>query len=138
MLVELRGRSGRSDRLLVTCQATVLTFIFLMTTVSCSRPDMPEPRVGIFEPLFSSPVIDTANRPLVQRDGGRSKVQRAQPGTSASPKVATVHAPKATPVSRPASKKANTPPRLDTQREQQLFQEFQDFLEWRRRQKDPP
>ena len=48
---------------------------------------------------------------------------------TASPKVATVNAPKA--------KKANTPPRLDTQREQQLFQEFQDFLEWRRRQKDP-
>jgi hypothetical protein len=82
--------------------------------VSCSMPTahMPQPRPGI--------------------------VERVQPTTSASPKVATVQAPKATPVSRPASKKTNTPPRLDTQREQQLFQEFQDFLEWRRRQKDPP
>src|SRR6266700_110750 len=135
MLVELRGRSGRSDRLLVTCQATVLTFIFLMTTVSCSRPDMPEPRVGMFEPLFSRPVVETANRPLVQRDKGQPKVQREQPRTSASPKVATVHAPKATSVLRPTSKKANTPPRLNSQKEQQLFQEF---LEWRKRRRDPP
>jgi len=96
---------------------------------------MPEPRVGIFEPLFSSPVIDTANRPVVQRDKGQPKVQRGQPRTAASPKVATVHAPKATSVSRPTSKKAATPPRLDTQREQRLFQEF---LEWRKRQKNLP
>ncbi len=101
MIVELRGRS---DRLLVTCQAMVPTLVILMTTVSCSRPDMPEPRVGIFEPLFSSPVIDTAK-------------------------------PKATSVLRPTSKKANTPPRLNSQKEQQLFQEF---MEWRKRQKDPP
>jgi len=132
MIVELRGRS---DRLLVTCQAMVPTLVILMTTVSCSRPDMPEPRVGIFEPLFSSPVIDTANRPVVQRDKGQPKVQRGQPRTAASPKVATVHAPKATSVSRPTSKKAATPPRLDTQREQRLFQEF---LEWRKRQKNLP
>jgi hypothetical protein len=65
-------------------------------------------------------------------------VERVQPRTSASPKIATAHAPKATSVSRPAANKANTPPRLDTQREQQLFHEFQEFLEWRRRQKDPP
>jgi len=110
MLVELRERVGRRDRLLFTC-ATVPTFIILMTTVSCSTPgpEMPQRRAGI--------------------------VERAQPRPTASPKVATANAPKATSVSRPAAKKANTPPRLDTQREQQLFQEF---LEWRRRQKNQP
>jgi hypothetical protein len=67
-------------------------------------------------------------------------VEREQPRISASPKVATANAPKATSasVTRPVSKKANTPPRLGTQREQELFQEFQEFLEWRQRQKDPP
>jgi hypothetical protein len=45
-----------------------------------------------------------------------------QPTISTSPKVAAVPAPKA--------KKANTPPRPDAQREQQLYQEF---LEWRNR-----
>ena len=89
MLVELRERVGRRDRLLFTC-ATVPTFIILMTTVSCSTlgPEMPH---------------------------------------TASPKVATVNAPKA--------KKANTPPRVDAQEEQELFQEF---LEWRKRKKDLP
>jgi hypothetical protein len=101
MLVELRDRVGRRDRLLFTC-ATVPTFIILMTTVSCSTPgpEMPQRRAGI--------------------------VEREQPKPTASPKVATVNAPKA--------KKANTPPRLDAQKEQQLFQEF---LEWRERQKRP-
>jgi hypothetical protein len=95
---------------------------------------MPEPRVGIFGPLFSSPAIDTADQQVV-RDKGQPKVQRVQPRTSASAKVATVHAPKATgaSVSRPASKKASTPQRVNTQREEQLFQEF---LEWRKRQKN--
>ena len=89
MLVELRERIGRRDRLLFTC-ATVPTFIILMTTVSCSTlgPEMPH---------------------------------------TASPKVATVNAPKA--------KKTNTPPRVDAQEEQQLFQEF---LEWRKSRKDQP
>ena len=89
MLVELRERIGRRDRLLFTC-ATVPTFIILMTTVSCSTlgPEMPH---------------------------------------TASPKVATVNAPKA--------KKANTPPRVDAQEVQELFQEF---LEWRKRKKDLP
>jgi hypothetical protein len=97
---------------------------------------MPEPRVGIFGPLFSSPVIDTADQQVVQRDKGQPKVQRVQPRTSASPKVAAVHAPKATgaSVSRHALKKAATPPRLNTQREQQQL--FQEFLEWRKRQKN--
>src|SRR5438105_4305354 len=120
MLVELRGRSGRRERLLFTCQAALPTFIILMTTVSCSKPDMPEPRVGFFEPLFSNPVIDPADRPLVQRDKGQPKARRERPSTSALRKVATVHAPKVTgaPVSRHTSKKASTPPRLDAQREQ--------------------
>jgi hypothetical protein len=98
MLVELRDRVGRRDRLLFTC-ATVPTFIILMTTVSCSTPgpEMPQRRAGI--------------------------VEREQPKPTASPKVATVNAPKA--------KKANTPPQLDTQEVQQLYQEF---LEWRTRQ----
>ena len=111
MLVELRERTRRRDRLLFACKATVSTLMILVTTVSCSTPTahMPQPRAGI--------------------------VERVQPRTSASPKVATVDAPKATPVSRPASKKANTPPPLDAQREQQLYQEF---LEWRSRQKDQP
>jgi hypothetical protein len=101
MLVELRDRVGRRARLLFTC-ATVPTFIILMTTVSCSTsgPEMPQRRAGI--------------------------VERAQPKPTASPKVATVNAPK--------EKKANTPPRPDAQEEQQLFQEF---LEWRKRQKRP-
>lgn len=134
MLVELRGRR---DRLLFICQAAVPTFMILMTTVSCSRPDMPEPRVGIFGPPFSSPVIDTADQQVVQRDKRQPKVQRERPRISASPKVAAVHAPKATgaSVSRHASKKVNTPPRLNAQKERQLFEEF---LEWRRRQKELP
>ena len=135
MLVELRGRRGRRNRLLVTGQAMVPTLVILMTTVSCSRPDMPEPRVGIFGPPFSGPVVETANRPLVQRDKGQLKIRREPPRIAASPKVATVHAPKATSVSRPTSKKAATPPRLNAQREQQLFEEF---LEWRKRQKGLP
>src|SRR5262245_16058193 len=56
-----------------------------------------------------------------QRDEEQPSVRREQePKTSASPKVATAPAPRA--------KKANTPPRLDAQKEQQLYQEF---LEWR-------
>jgi hypothetical protein len=89
MLVELRERVGRRDRPLFTC-AIVLTFIILMTTVSCSTlgPQMPN---------------------------------------TASPKVATVNAPKA--------KKANTPARVDAQEEQELYQEF---LEWQKRRKKQP
>jgi hypothetical protein len=64
-----------------------------------------------------------ANQQSYQRDEEQPKVRREQPKTSTLPKVATVPAPKA--------KKANTPPRLDAQKEQQLYQEF---LEWRNRQ----
>jgi hypothetical protein len=74
-------------------------------------------------PLLSLPVIDAANQQSDQREEEQPKVRRKEPKTSASPKVATVPAPKA--------KKANTPPRLVAQKEQQLYQEF---LEWRMRQ----
>jgi hypothetical protein len=111
--------------------------MILLTTVSCSRPDMPQPGAGIVErePWVSSPVTDAANTRLVERDQGQSKVKREQPRTSGARKVAAVHAPKTTgaSVSRPASKKVNTSPRLDPKKEQQLFEEF---LEWRRRQKE--
>jgi hypothetical protein len=73
-------------------------------------------------PLFSPPVIDAENQQSDQRDEGQPKVRREQPKTSTSPKVATVPAPK--------TKKANTPPRHDAQKEEQLYQEF---LEWRKR-----
>ena len=58
-----------------------------------------------------------------QRDEEQPKIRREQPETSTSPKVATVPVPKV--------KKASTPPRVDAQKEQQLYQEF---LEWRTRQ----
>jgi hypothetical protein len=137
MLVDLRGRDGR-DRLLFTYQTTMLTLIILITTVSCSAPVRPEPSIGSFErePPFSNPVTGAANPPLVQTREGQTKMQRAQTKSSASPKVATVHAPKATTqsASRPAAKKANTPPRIDAQKAQ-LFREFQ---EWQRRRIDLP
>jgi hypothetical protein len=134
----LRRRNGGRYRLL-TYKATVPTLIVAMTTMSCSTRDTPQPRTGIFEreTFFLYPLIDAANTRSGQRDEGQPKVQGARPKTSASPKVATVHAPKTTSASgpRPAAKKANTPPRLDAQREEQLFQEF---LEWRKRQKGLP
>ena len=129
MLVELLRRGGTRDRFFFV-QATVPTLIILMTTMSCSKHDMPQPVVQIAELLFPDQVTDGANRQVVQSGEGRAKVQREQPRTSTSPKVAKAAS---TPVSREASKKVSTPPRLDTQRERELFQEF---LEWRRRQTD--
>jgi hypothetical protein len=138
MLVDLRRRGATRDRLLFTSQTTMLTFMIVVTTVSCSRPDMPQPDVGIVErePSFPSLMIDAANPQLVQPREAQPKVRRAQPGTSASPKVATVHAQKATTGSaaRPTSKKTNTPPRIDAEKEQ-LFREFQ---EWQTRNRQPP
>jgi len=134
MLVDLRGPGGGGDRILFICRATAPMLMILMTTVSCSRSaDMP---VGVVE-LFSGRVTEAPDLQSVQSGEGSPKVRRQQPRPSASPKVATVHAPNAPrrSVSQPAAKKANTPQRLDSQREQQLFQEF---LEWRKRQKDLP
>jgi len=75
------------------------------------------------EPWFSFPWTDSTSPQSDQRNEGQPKIRREQPKTSTSSKVATVPAPKA--------KKANTPPQLDTQEVQQLYQEF---LEWRTRQ----
>jgi hypothetical protein len=95
---------------------------------------MPPPPVGILE-LFSGRVTEAPKRQVIQRDEAPPKVRRAQPRTSASPKVAKVHAPNTAsrPVSPGTSKKAKTPPRPDAQRDRQLFEEF---LEWRSRQKN--
>src|SRR5215470_13358115 len=136
MLSDFRGRGRRRDRLLFACQAIIPAVIILMTAVSCSRPgaDMPPPPVGILE-LFSGRVTEAPKRQVIQREEAPPKVRRAQPRITAPPKVAKLHAPNTT--SRPASpgapKKANTPPRPNAQRERQLFEEF---LEWRSRQKD--
>jgi hypothetical protein len=89
-----------------------------MTTVSCTTLDE-------CLPTFSLPGTDTPNQQLAQRDEEQPKARREQPKNSASPKVATVSAPKA--------KKASTPPQPDAQRERQLFQEF---LQWKNRQRD--
>jgi hypothetical protein len=64
--------------------------------------------------------IVSREQPIVSREP--PVVIREQPETSTPPKVATVPAPK--------PKKASTPPRIDAQKEQQLYQEF---LEWRNR-----
>ena len=63
-----------------------------------------------------------ANQQPDQTDEEQPKAHREQPKSSTPPKVATAPAPKA--------KKANTPPRLAAQKEQQLYQEF---LEWQNR-----
>ena len=136
MLLDLRGRCGRRDRRLFTYQ-TVLTPIVLLTTVSCSTlpADIQQPLLGFAEcDLFSGLVTEDPRQQVLQQEELR---RREQPSTSATPKVATVRAPNATsrPVPGDASKKANTPPRVDVQKERQLFKEF---LEWRGRQVDLP
>ncbi len=88
----------------------------------------PDPHNDCFRKLRSDPQIGygqggASASSLDQRDEGQPIVSREQPETSTSPKVATVPVPKV--------KKANTPPRVDAQKEQQLYQEF---LEWRNRQ----
>jgi hypothetical protein len=94
MLVDLRRRSDRRDRLHFTC-ATVPTLIILITTVSCSTPgpDVPQRRAGI--------------------------VERAQPSPTALPKVATVNAPKAKKANTPPRPDAQKEQQLF-----QEFQEF--------------
>ena len=87
----------------------------------------PDPHNDCVRKLRSDAQLDYgqggANQQSDQRDEEQPKVRREPPKTSTSPKVAMVPAPKA--------KKANTPPQLDTQEAQQLYQEF---LEWRTRQ----
>ena len=149
MLLDLRVRGGSRDRVLFTSRAILPTLIILMTTMSCSRPDLPQPYVEIVEPeLFSAPVTEAPRRKLVQGDEAQPKVRREQPKASASRKVATSrkaateHAPNTTSpaASDRVAKKAKAPPRPDAQTpdaqtEEQLFQEF---LEWRRRQTGMP
>src|SRR5262249_19398099 len=92
------------------CRATVAALIILITAVSCSGPpaNLPPP-IAEFVELFSA--TEAPKQQLVQRGAAQPKV------------------------GRPAAKKANTPPALDAQKEQQLYQEF---LEWRKRQKGQP
>jgi hypothetical protein len=138
MIFDLRMRGGSRDRLPFASQTTLPTLIILMTTVSCSRPDLPPPRVGFGEfELFSGLVTEAPKQQLVQEDEAHPKIRRETPKTSASRKVATAHPPKRTSPSASGrvSKKANTPARPDAQSEQQLFQEF---LEWRKQQNDLP
>src|SRR5690349_16938065 len=128
MLLDLRGQGGRRDRLLLTCQAAVPALVIVLTTVSCSRPapDMPPPRVGFFDELFPPRITEPPRRQLVQRDQAPPKARPEQPRTSASPKavsappkVAKVQPANATSRSGSpsASKKANTPPRSNVERE---------------------
>jgi hypothetical protein len=86
----------------------VPALIILTTTVSCSGPraDLPPPIAEIVE-LFST--TETPKQQFVQRDDAQPKSRL------------------------PPSKKASTPPTSDAQREQQLYQEF---LEWRKNQRD--
>jgi hypothetical protein len=109
MFFDLLG--GRRDRLLFICQTMVPALIILLTSVSCSGPpaNLPPPIAGIVE-LFSG--TEAPKQQLVQRDAAQPKV------------------------GRPASKKASTPAQLDAQREQQQL--YQEFLEWRSRQKKQP
>jgi hypothetical protein len=134
MLLGLPG--GRRDRLLFICQVTVPALVILMTTVSCSGPgvDMPLPSGGIVE-LFTGGTTEAPNQQAVQQNEAQPKARRGQPKASTSPKVAQEQGPKSTgqSASRTASKKASTPPQSDTQTEQQLYQEF---LEWRKSQRN--
>src|SRR5262245_24108000 len=132
MFLDLRGRCGRGDRRLFAYRATVLTPLLLFTTVSCSTlpDDIQSPLLAFAECDLNSGLV-TEQQVLQISPKGR----REQPSTSATPKVATVGAPNATsrPASGDASKKANTRPRSDVERERKLFKEF---LEWRGRQVD--
>jgi hypothetical protein len=141
MFVDLRRRGNGRSRVLFTCQATVPMLIILMTSVSCSRPaaDMPEPHYRMVERVlpFSSRLTDGENQQLAQRRvDGQPMLRAEQRRTSQPPQPAKVHAPETTRASppRPASGKTNPPPLLNREKEQL----FQQFLEWRSRQKDVP
>ena len=128
MFLDFLGRSGGRDRLLFTYQATVLTPIILLTTVSCSTltSDLAECD------LYSGLVTEDPRQLVLQREAAQ-KARREQPKTSATPKATPVRA--TTSGSGPGdapkdtSKKANTPPPRDLEKQRELFK---DFLEWRR------
>ncbi len=141
MRVDFRTQSAGKSRLRSTCQATIPTLMILMTLVSCSRPtaNMPEPGYRVMPPELSlfSRLTDGESQQLTQRKVDEQSVHRAeQHRISPRPKVAKVHAPDTAtaPASRHDVQRANTPPLLDREKEQL----FEQFLEWRSRQKDIP
>src|SRR5215470_10358699 len=141
MRVDLRTRGTGRSHVRSTRQATVPTLMILMTLVSCSRPiaNMSEPGYRVVPPelSFFSRLTDGENQQLAQRRVDEQSVHRAeQHRISPRPKVAKVHAPDTAtaPPSRHDLQRANTPPLLDREKEQL----FQQFLEWRSRQKDIP
>jgi hypothetical protein len=100
---------------------------------------MQEPSSRIAEPAlpFLSRLSDSENKELAQRRVDEQPLHRVeQHRTSPTLRTAKVRTPEANhaPAPRPVSGKTNPPPLLD-RKEEQLFQEF---LEWRRRQKDMP
>jgi len=112
--------------------------MILLTTVSCSTLPVD---ILAFEECDLSSGLMTDEQVLkivpskVRREDVSAKARREQLGT-ATPKVIPVRATNATSRSGSgdAPKKASTPPRRDSQGEQQLFYEF---LEWRNRQIGP-
>ena len=141
MRVDLRTRGTWRSRLCLTCQSTALTLMILVTFVSCSRPmaNMPEPSYRVVQPelSFFSRLTDGDNQQLAQRRVDEQSVHRAEQHRALPrPKVAKVHAPDTAtaPASRRDLLRANAPPLLDREKEQL----FEQFLEWRSRQKDIP
>jgi hypothetical protein len=141
MRVDLRTRGTVRSRLRLTCQATALTLMIQVTFLSCSRPiaSMPESgyRVVPSELSFFSRLTDGENQQLAQRRVDEQSVHRAEQHRALPrPKVAKVHGPDTAtaPASRRDLLRANAPPLLDREKEQL----FEQFLEWRSRQKDIP
>jgi hypothetical protein len=141
MRVDLRTQSTGRSRFRLISQAAVPTLMILMTVVSCSRPmaNIPEPSYRVALPAlpFFSHSTDGENQQLAPRRVDEQSVHGAeQHRISPRPKVAKIRSPDAAtaPTSRRDLQRANTPPLLDREKEQL----FEQFLEWRRRQKDIP
>jgi hypothetical protein len=100
---------------------------------------MPEASYRVVPPelSFFSRLTDGENQQLAQRRVDEQSAHRAgQHRISPRPKIANVHAPDTAtaPASRHDLQRGNTPPLLDREKEQL----FQQFPEWRSRQKDIP
>ncbi len=139
MRVDLHKRDTSRNRLLLTGQAIVPIAYnpHNKRELFKSAAETPEPPFRIFILPFSSSLSDEENRQLVQRrSDAKPNLQQEQHRTSSLPKVARVHAPDTSSGSAPrhASGKTNPPPLLDREKEQL----FQQFLEWRSRQKEVP
>jgi hypothetical protein len=113
-----------------------------MTAVSCSAPaaDMPEPRHRVIERELqpSRRWTNEGGQRLVQRGlDGQSILRREQQGASALSRAAKARAPDTTgaSVSQRILQKPNPTRRLDDAEKEWQFQEF---LEWQRRQGDMP